>query len=289
MADESFQGAALMPQEDSKNLLIKDLYIYPIKSCAGIQVEQARLDEYGFVYDRRWLIGRQDGHFLSQREFPQMALISPIPGTEGLILRAPGMQDLLVEYTLNSTQHVQVWQDQMAGNQQGQPAAEWISDFLHTPACLYFAGSEHKRRVESGRIDFERQTAYSDSYPLLLTSMSSLDELNTRINMAKGQAIPMDRFRPNIIIDGARPFEEDQWHTLLIEGTEFLHGKPCSRCMITTIDQATGIVSGPEPLRTLSTFRRDARGKVLFGIYLAHKSTGAVLRKGSSVYINSIL
>lgn len=262
-------------------ITIRDLYIYPIKSCGGHRVDAAFATKRGLQDDRLLMIVDGEGSFLTQREYPTMALIEPTLGEELLTLRAPGMATLdLPLRTSGPHSYATVWNDQCQVIDQGKVVAEWLSDYLGTTARLVRLPDTFHRPVDPryGRTP-DDETSFADGYPFLLISQESLDELNRRLTTP----VPMNRFRPNLVVQGCEPFAEDGWRQLQIGAVTFYPVKPCARCPIPTIDQATGAV-GKEPLKTLATFRRTAEGKVMFGQNLLSSETG-VIRVGDPVVV----
>jgi uncharacterized protein YcbX len=247
--------------------VISQLVIYPIKGCAGIYLDKSTIGMYGLKGDRDFVIVDQSGQFLTQRQFPSMACIQPKETESGLLLYAPGMEPLQLDKDMihdGSEISVSVWGESLQGADCGDTIADWFSTYVQFPCRLARRGKYFTRYVQSGNITRDIQTSFSDSYPILLVSEDSLFELEKRA----GMAIPKDRFRANIIIRGMQPFAEDNWEDIMLSSYQFKKGKPCSRCIVTTIDQSTGIKMGDEPLKTLNSFRKDSKGKVLFGVYI---------------------
>ncbi|MCB0061928.1 MAG: MOSC domain-containing protein [Caldilineaceae bacterium] len=247
------------------------LHIYPIKSCRGHAVDRVLVTPRGFADDRLMMITDGAGDFLTQREYPRMALIEPMLGEELLTLRAPGMVALDLPIRMEGSKRpVVIWRDRCEAVDQGEGVAAWLSEFLGTEARLMRLADDVPRRVDP---QFARsatdQTSFADGYPFLLISEESLADLNRRL----ATPLPMNRFRPNIVVRGEVPFAEDSWRQIRIGKVTFDLVKPCARCQITTIDQETGAVAGKEPLATFATFRRTPDGKVMFGQNLL--STGA--------------
>ena len=254
-------------------ITVTELYIYPIKSCRGHAVDRALVTPRGLQDDRLLMIVDDDGHFLTQREHPRMALIEPTLGDELLTLRAPGMNALdLPIRTSGVHSDAIVWNDICQTIDQGETVAQWLSDYLGTAVRLVRLADTFHRLVDSryARTAAD-ETNFADGYPFLLISQASLDDLNQRL----ATALPMNRFRPNIVVAGCEPFAEDGWQQLQIGTATFYPVKPCARCPIPTIDQATAAV-GKEPLTTLAKFRRTAVGKVIFGQNLLSSGSGMI-------------
>ena len=259
---------------------IASLHLYPIKSCAGWTPDAATLGQAGLerdgVGDREWMIITPAGQFLTQREYPRMALIQSSVQTVGptedgrkaLVGAAPGMPPLhipMADFALRSAdRHVTVWNHSCDAFDEGDAAAAWLSDFLGAKARLVRFDAAHKRlsnRQRTGTV--EAQNRFSDGYPLLTVSIASLDKLNQRLVEAGRAPIPMERFRPNIVIDDVGPHDEDRVAELRAAAYTLRAVKPCPRCPIPSIDQATG-VRGDDPLDILAQYRGGPDG-VLFG------------------------
>lgn len=254
---------------------IASLHLYPIKSCAGIALQEATLGHAGLesqgVGDREWMLVDADGgRFLTQRQAPRMALIRPALGDGVLRVEAPGQEALLVPLdgieSRRAGRAVQVWTHECLAIDEGDEAAAWFSAFLGRPLRLVRFDPAHKR--ESNREwtgEIEALNRFSDGYPILLISQASLADLNDRLMENGREALPMNRFRPNIVLDGVGPYEEDYMEALEGSGVRFKPVKPCPRCPIPSIEQGTGEF-GPDPLDILSQYRSDERtGGVIFG------------------------
>jgi uncharacterized protein YcbX len=258
---------------------VRGLNFYPIKSCRGTSLDVAMIGARGIVADRQWMVVDAENNFLTQRELPRMAQVSPQLGAS-LEVSAPGMPPLRVPLdSAGDRTGVTVWSDQVEAVDEGSEAAGWLSRFLETPCRLVRIPSDIVRRADAEFSGPQDQVGFADGYSFLLTSHASLDDLNRRLP----SALPMNRFRPNIVIDGVEPFEEDGWKRIRIDGIEFSVVKPCARCAITTVDQQTAEKS-KEPLRTLATFRNVPGRGVMFGQNLVHHGTGAI-RIGAPVEI----
>lgn len=265
----------------SENVLVTGLFVYPIKSCAGTPLDVAELGDRGIQHDREFMLVDPDNHFLTQRQLPRMALIHPNRTADALELTAPGMRALrLTPRLAGERRQLTVWRDQVGAIDQGPEVAQWLSTYLDKPCRLVRHADDAVRRVDA---EFARQptdqVSFADGFPLLLISEESLAELNTRLP----EALPMNRFRPNVVVRGARTaYAEDTWQEISVGGVCFSLVKACARCAITTTDQATA-ERGIEPLATLATYRRVARG-VLFGQNLIHHRRGTI-RVGDTVRI----
>ncbi len=248
------------------------MYVYPIKSCRGIALESAAVDAAGLRHDRRWMLVNETGEFLSQRRLPRMALISVRLAPEHLIVGAPGMPDLEVpvEPETGNLVDVCVWGDAGQGAPVGKEADRLFGKFLEFPCRLVRKPDGDVRLVDSPYTENGDQVGFADAFAFLLASEASLDDLNGRLE----EPVPMNRFRPNLVVRGCEPYAEDCWSRVRVGSVHFRVAEPCSRCAVTTVDQNTG-ARGKEPLRTLATYRGSGDG-VLFGRNLIHASLGTV-------------
>ncbi len=255
------------------------LYRYPVKGCRGWPLTEAEVGERGIVGDRGYMLVDADDRFITQRTHPRMALIEPRLGDGSLALTAPGRDSLTVTRTERGGRRlVTVWRDRCEAIDQGDAAAAWLSGFLGVNCRLVTMADDFVRLVDREySVGEHDQVGFADGYPFLLTTEDSLADLNGRM----AAPLPMNRFRPSIVLAGAPPFAEDGWRLIRIGAIVFAVVKPCARCVVTTTDQATA-ERGAEPLATLATFRK-VRGKgVMFGQNLIHRSTGT-LRVGDAV------
>jgi uncharacterized protein YcbX len=255
--------------------LLTHLLLYPIKSCAGIAVRSATVLASGLsargVHDREWMLVTEDGQFLTQREHPRMALIRPLPDGDRLCIHAPGMDELALPLAWEESapkRVVKIWDDTVEVADCGDAAAGWFSAALNAPCRLVRFRPDVVRPTSTKWTNgVEAQTRFADGYPLLLIGQASLDDLNARLVAAGRQALPMDRFRPNLVVDGIDACEEDFLATLTVGAVEIRPVKPCARCPIPSIDQKTGM-PGPDPLDILQTYRANPRmeGAVCLGM-----------------------
>lgn len=256
---------------------LTSLTIYPIKSCAGIALEQAEITSLGLagggVRDREWMLVDVDGNLLTQREIPAMALVVPRVAGATLAVDAPGLSTLHIPIALGAlaqaqTLDVRVWDDFVLAYDCGSEAAAWFSGFLGT-ACRPVRFHPHARRLASSKWTAGREvpTLFADGFPMLVTSVASLADLNQRL-LAQGRAaLPMNRFRPNLVIDGVEAFEEDYAATIQIGVACLQPVKPCARCPMPSVDQITGKF-GPDPLDILQSYRANplVDGGITFGM-----------------------
>ena len=260
------------------NATIARLFVYPIKSCAGVELPEVLLTETGLEFDRAWMVVAADGVFVSQRELPRMALIQPQMKQMEMVLRAPGMLALHIAFDrVEKPVRVKVWRDEVAAYDMGDIAAQWFSDFLSEPSKpqalrLVRFDPEHKRLSNmTWTQGVEAQNQFADGFPLLVASQKSLDELNEKLVAAGHAAVGMERFRPNIVLAGIEAQDEDRVETMHIAtaegGARIAPAKPCTRCPIPDIDPATAI-STPEVSDMLRAYRANARvdGAITFGM-----------------------
>jgi uncharacterized protein YcbX len=248
------------------------LFSYPVKSCAGIELTTAQVTATGLAWDRRWMVVGGDGAFLSQREHPWLALVRVRLDEGNLVLSAPRRPEIRVAFDTNVSviARVRVWSDECEALDEGRAAAEWFSELLGVTARLVRLAGDDARPLGTPSAQPGDRVSFADAYPFLLLSEASLDGLNRRLALP----VPMDRFRPNIVVVGCGPHAEDEWRQLRMGDVDFRVVKACARCVITTTDQETAERS-PEPLRTLATYRlRD--GKVMFGQNLIHGGAGTI-------------
>jgi uncharacterized protein YcbX len=261
------------------NAVIAGLWVYPVKSCAGVPVQEAILLDTGLEFDRAWMVVDEHGVFLTQRELPRMALIRPQLKYHDMVLRAPGM--LALHIALDQVEQpvrVKVWKDEVRAYDMGAIAAQWFSDFLGVKARLVRFDPEEKR-LSSARWTggVEALNQFSDGYPLLLLGEASLAALNEKLRASGSAAVGVERFRPNIVLgspaggEALAAHDEDSLGKLQIRTEQGLVRlqpvKPCARCPIPNIDPATA-VSSPEVGDMLQRYRRDARlqGALSFGM-----------------------
>ncbi|ONI85158.1 MOSC domain-containing protein [Saccharothrix sp. ALI-22-I] len=254
---------------------ITELHYHPVKSCAGISVRDGLLTPAGLAHDRSFMIVGPGGTCRTQRRDPRLALIRPEISTDGdqLVLRASGVGKAHVDVDLTAPRReVTLFGTVCNGIDQGDDVADWITEVLRVPSRLVRVPPE-QHRVTDGLTP--GTSAYADSCPVHVISSSSVGHLNERIVERGGHLVPMNRFRPNIVIDGwAEPHREDGARRVVVGDTELGYAKLAIRCVTTTVDQETGTKRGPEPLRTLADYRRAPDGGVAIGTKFA------VLRPG---------
>ncbi|MEO6914672.1 MAG: MOSC N-terminal beta barrel domain-containing protein [Chitinophagaceae bacterium] len=253
-------------------LQVSGIYVYPIKSLRGISLDSAEITNRGFACDRQWMLVNEQNNFLSQREFAQMALLQPDLNAASLVVKntASAQSPLLIPLQPETvdTIMVNIWSDRCRAQLVGSKYDAWFTEALGMPCRLVFMPEKTNRRVD-GRYAFNKETTrFTDGYPFMIVGQSSLQELNERLEMP----VLMNRFRPSIVFTGGAPFEEDLMAEFSIAGINFFGVKLSARCVVTTIDQETG-VAGKEPLKTLSLYRLKNK-KIYFGQNLLHKGTG---------------
>ena len=260
--------------EAPAELLLSSLHVHPIKSCAGIAVDEALLVETGLEFDRAWMVVDEHGGFVSQRELPRMALVKPKLRANDVELRAPGMLALHLSLdTAEAACRVTVWDDKVAAYDMGDLAAQWFSDFLGRRVRLARFDPAGRRLADTRWTGpFEAETAFSDGFPLLVTSTASLAELNRRLLAAGHDAVSMQRFRPNLVLDGVEDAHgEDFIDELTIESPDgpvlLKLVKPCGRCTIPDVDLASAL-QGHAVADTLAAYRVEPRigGGLAFGM-----------------------
>ncbi len=256
---------------NSMSLTITGLFIYPIKSLAGISLHTAQVSDRGLEFDRRWMLIDENQVFLSQRTCPEMALLRPAL-EEGELVVHGKMQEPITIQKLSAGERlsVQIWDDHCEAIQYPEEVNEWFSREMGQTVRLVYMPDDSRRKVDPRFALQEEVVSFADGYPFLVISEESLAELNSRLD----QPVPMNRFRPNLVIRGGEAFEEDRLTRFSLGGITFMAVKPCARCQVITIDQASAAMS-KEPLKTLATYRRVGN-KVLFGMNLLHSGGGKI-------------
>jgi len=267
-------------------MTVASIHVYPVKGAAGITLDAAELDRTGFRHDRRWMVIGPDGCFVSQRQVARLCLVKPRFEDDALVLSAPGMPDVPVPLVPEraTKRDVRVWSDDVPALVHGGEVQDWLTAFLATdaggPLDLAYFPEESERPVREGYGNPDDRVAFADAFPFLLIGEGSLADLNRRLLARGADPLPMNRFRPNLVVAGTTPYEEDGWRQVRIGDVSFRVVKAAGRCVVTTTDQATAAV-GTEPLATLAKYRKEGKA-VLFGQYLVHDGGGTV-RKGDEV------
>lgn len=261
---------------------ISELYIYPVKSLAGIAQSQVKITDRGFEMDRRWMMVDQNGRFITQREYPRLCLLqTELVGDSIEVYDA--YRDSRVQFPIvlkeGEEMRVTIWEDVCEAISPNTDIHEWFSAFLGIQVRLVYM-PEHSRRPVDPDYSIDADiNSFSDGYPILVIGQSSLDMLNSKLQSPVG----MNRFRPNVVFNGGVPFEEDTWKKFKM-GDSYFHGvKPCSRCILTTVDPECG-QTGKEPLQTLATFRKT-NTKIYFGQNVIPADKGAIIKLGDEIQV----
>ncbi len=275
------------------------LFLYPVKSLRGCSVASASVDALGLIGDRRFLVVDETGRFLTQRTLPRMALVTTALDSTHLTLSVPSAPSIRITRAPDPTatlRPVSVWKSEnLLAEDCGAEVAAFLSDFLSVRCRLVRIGPAFTRPIPAQKLppylrsplstpSSPHTVTFADAYPLLVISEASLADLNDRVVERGEEPLPMDRFRPNLVVSGCAPFAEDTWPRFRIGDITFRAGDPCARCIMVTTDQTTA-ERGHEPLRTLATYRRAASDPtdVNFGQNLIHETKSGSLRVGDAV------
>jgi uncharacterized protein YcbX len=268
---------------------ISEINIYPIKSLGGISLNESLVEEQGLRYDRRWMLVDGKGKFFTQREFPKMATLKVSLENDGL--RVSDQDDtVFIPFDKNEGQEipVEVWNSKLTAQTSADHINQWFSDALQTNCRLVQMNQNSNRPVNPVyAVSKQDKVSFADGYPVLLIGESSLGDLNQKLF----DPLPMNRFRPNLVVKNSEAFAEDSWRKIKVGNSIFYIVKPCARCVMTTIDQKKGVFDGKEPLKTLSTYRlvkKDGESSVLFGQNLIAESAGETIKIGDQVEILEI-
>lgn len=254
--------------------ILQNIYVYPIKSSASIELSNSWVEEIGLAFDRRFVVAGPDGQFITARTQPTLCLIQANLSATGLIIIAPNMPALVIEYhnLCQGYVAVNVWNDTIDAQQCRENINQWFSHYLQKPCQLLFFGTDSQRFVKNKT----SQVGFADAYPLLLISQASLDNLNKQYK-ADTHTISMTQFRPNIVVNNCEAFAEDTWQHIRIGEVEFEITTPCTRCIFTTINPSTGEKNRQqEPLNTLKSYRQLANSDILFGQNLVALNQGQI-------------
>ena len=256
---------------------VAEIRLYPVKGLRGFAVREAMVEPWGLAGDRRFMVVDGASRFMTQREWPAMAVVAADIVSGGLALSTGSGQDIRIQVP-DATQprvEVTIWKNRVPAVDCGQKIAVWLSDVLGTPCRLVHMSEPATARPADP--DFAApadHVSFADGFPLLVTTQASLDDLNARLD----RPVTMDRFRTNLLVEGAEPWAEDDWRSLRVGEVRFAGVKDCARCAVTTVDQESGVRSGDnEPLRTLAGFRRKAGGRIIFGQNLVPRRLGRVV------------
>lgn len=248
------------------------LFLYPVKSLAGIPVDSFSLDDFGPVGDRRWMIVSENGQFVTQRLNPELAMVATRFDGPDVIITIPGEGEFRLAPLAKGAEaaSVRVWRDQVEVLSGPTNAADALSRFCGKNLYFVYMSDETFRRVDPGWVPAYRRVSFADGFPFLVTNQASLEDLNSRLD----QPVDMRRFRPNLVISGAGAWDEDRWTSLSIRDVSLSLVKPCSRCVMTTVDPDTGARSSDrQPLETLASYRQTPGG-VIFGLNGVHNTNG---------------
>ncbi len=267
-------------------MILSEINIYPIKSLGQIPLKNAVVEERGLKFDRRWMLVDEKQNFLTQRNFPKMATVSVEILENGLrVLQSNDELVIPFEPNTNKTESVKIWSSRCRAQVYEDKINEWFSDALETNCRLVLMPAETRRKVNYFyAVHRDDVVSFADAYPFLLIGENSLTDLNSRLE----NPVPMNRFRPNFVVSGADAFAEDKWTRIRIGDVVFHLVKPCARCVVTTIDQSTGVKQGVEPLKTLASFRipkRSVKKKILFGQNLIAEDAGKIVNVGDTVEV----
>jgi hypothetical protein len=260
---------------------LSNLTYYPIKACRGFDVTKSRVERMGLANDRRMMVVTPEGEFLTQREYAKLALITPTLKNDSVTLSAPNFDSLQFAIQKSGTPtSVNIWKSSgVSAIDQGDESAQWLSAWLGAPVRLVHVDERIKRKLNPDfAVSAEDHTGFADGYPILIISEESLRDLNSKL----GAALPMNRFRPNIVVQNCAPFAEDTWKRIRIGNVEMALVKPCPRCVVTTIDKDT-LEKNKEPLKTLNTYRKQKDG-AMFGMNVIPLNEGEI-KVGMSVEI----
>jgi uncharacterized protein YcbX len=260
------------------------LNIYPVKGLKGIALTESRCTDRGLQHDRRWMLVDEHGVFLTQRDHPHMATVWTDFAGEELVLSAPDAGEVAVpvDPAMAPPLRVRVWSSDCTALAVSTAADAWLSDYLGLRCRLVYMPDESKRTSNPRYAGYERFVSFADGYAYLAIGEASLADLNTRLAAKNHAALPMNRFRPNLVVCGGDAYAEDGWSEIRVGQAVLRAVKPCGRCQVTTTDQATGEVRGPEPLATLSEYRGSSEFGTMFGMNLVTVRTGTI-RVGDEV------
>ncbi len=267
-------------------MFLSEINVYPIKSLGGISLKSSVVAEGGLRFDRRWMLVDAENNFLTQRNFPKMATVSLEILGNGLRVSENGNETVVqFEPNTNETASVKIWSSRCRAKVYERETNDWFADVLQIDCKLVLMPEETRRKVNYFYAVHKDDTvSFADGYPFLLIGENSLGDLNSKLE----NPVPMNRFRPNFVVSGANAFAEDNWKQIKIGASIFHIVKPCARCVITTIDQASGEKQSVEPLKTLASYRTpksSIKKKILFGQNLIAENAGEVLKVGDKVEI----
>jgi len=262
---------------------VQQLFIYPVKSCRGIELDAAELVATGLRYDRHWMLVDRDGNFISQRLYPQMTRIHTRLDASELVCTSPQgeLRVPLAEQESPDLRDVHIWNDRCRAAIVSSTASRWFSAWLGIPCDLVYLPDQERRLVDPTYAHNRDIVSFADGFPLLVTSQASIDLLNDKLN----DNLSIERFRPNIVVAGCAPHEEDHWTAIDIANITIDLVKPCSRCVIPSLDPELG-ERHPSLNKTLASYRRRD-GQIMFGMNGVHRQPG-VIRTGMRVAATSV-
>lgn len=261
-------------------VLLSKLFVHPVKSMRSLQISQTYVSMAGLAFDRILMLTTPDGRFITARQHPQLVLFTPTLLPEGIEITAPDGESRTIKWAMFShePQPTEVWGNHFTARIAPKDINQWLSHYIQHDVELRWQGNDLSRRVKKYPTV---PLSFADGYPLLLTNAASLHYLQQRCP----SALCMEQFRPNLVVSGAEAFAEDNWHTIRIGAIIFDVAKPCSRCILTTVNPEKGRKHpAEEPLSTLRQFRTSEKGDVDFGLNLIPRNSG-VLRRGDSMEI----
>jgi len=260
------------------------LHVYPVKGLKGVDVREARATARGLEYDRRFMIVDESGMFRTQRENPKMATVWTDLVDGELVLSAPDVGEVSVPLipTGPATKRVTVWRSTVDAAPVSEDADRFLSDYLGMPCRLMYMPDTTRRLSNPDYAGSDKLVSFADGYAYLLIGEASLADLNKRMATRGGRPLPMNRFGPSIVLAGSDAYAEDTWKEARVGSARLGAAKPCGRCQVTTTDQSTGEVMGPEPLATLSTYRESSEFGVMFGMNYVTLESG-IIRVGDAV------
>lgn len=259
-------------------ITLSAIYVYPVKGLQGIRLERARCTPRGLEHDRRWMVVDANGDFLSQRELPRMATVWTSLEEGRLELAAADHGDVATPLEPRDGERLRVcvWDTECEALAPSPEADAWLASVLGRACRLVYMPDSTRRESPPRHLGPGHLVGFADAFAYLLTGESSLADLNARLMAKSHPAVPMNRFRPNLVVTGAKPYAEDGWKRLRVGGAVLQVAKPCGRCQVTTTDQATGELRGPEPLATLASYRDGREYGILFGVNLVTVEPGEI-------------
>lgn len=269
------------------SIILSSLTYYPIKACRGFEVDSSFVERMGLANDRRMMVVTPAGGFLTQREHAKLALITPMLKNDSVTLSAPNFDSVHFAIQKSGTPtSVNIWKSLgVSAIDQGDESAQWLSDWLGAAVRLVHIADGFQRKLNPNfAVHADDHTGFADGYPILIISEASLQDLNSKLGSPQGAVppLPMNRFRPNIVVKDCEPFAEDTWKRIRIGSVEMTLVKPCARCEVTTIDKET-LERNKEPLKTLAAYRKQ-EGGAMFGMNVIPLNEGEI-KAGMSVEV----